>query len=55
MEMKKYGWLLSRSGIPDDIKIVPFGPYLSPGMEEAGAAEMLREKLPVRAFVVLAM
>ena len=44
--------LLSRSGMPDERKIVPFGPYLRPGTEEVGAAEKFFEKLLVRTLPV---
>lgn len=40
--------LLSRSDMPDERNIVPFGPCLSPGIWDTGAAAMLREKLLVR-------
>lgn len=43
--------LLSRSGIPDETKIVPLGPYLRPGVGEVAGIEKLREKLLVRVLV----
>lgn len=38
--------------MPDERKIVPFGPYLSPGTEEVGGVEKFLEKLLVRTFPV---
>lgn len=38
--------------MPDERKIVPFGPYLRPGTEEVGAAEKFFEKLLVRTLPV---
>lgn len=43
--------LLSRSGIPDEIKVVPLGPDFSPGVCADGTADMLREKLLNRGLV----
>lgn len=45
--------LLSRSGIPDEINMVPFGPCLSPGMlgAEFDAAPIFREKLALRGLL----
>lgn len=45
--------VLSRSGIPDEMNVVPLGPCLSPGVWDECAEEKLREKLlVVLGFVV---
>ncbi|KAI3515368.1 hypothetical protein L1887_14254 [Cichorium endivia] len=51
-KLKKRLGLLSRSGMPVERNIVPFGPYLSPGTKEVGAAEKFIEKILVRTFPV---
>lgn len=43
--------VLSRSGIPDEMNVVPLGPCLSPGAWDECAEEKLREKLLVLGFV----
>lgn len=44
--------LLSRSGIPDEMSIVPLGPHLTPGVCEEDTAGKLREKLLNRGLIV---
>lgn len=43
--------LLSRSGIPEEMKYVPLGPHLTPDIWDEDTADMLREKLLVRVLV----
>lgn len=45
--------LLSRSGMPEESSMVPFGPCLSPGMlgTEVDAAAKFREKLALRGLL----
>lgn len=51
-ESGKRSELLSRSGIPEEIKIVPLGPNLSPGVLDEDAAVKVREKLDIRGLLV---
>lgn len=45
---KWYKKLLSRSGIPDETKTVPLGPFLSPGVRVEFTAKKFRAKLLLR-------